>query len=112
MLFRGITPAILTAHLLRQHDHTGGERCSAHTRDGEELSESCKVRGATDDLPLLLQQHVNVEKVPSCLDLVVPEADQRAEGLWVAVLLHEPPWGLRAHEDENREREGRDECRA
>jgi len=84
------------AHLLCDHDNTGGLGGSSNARDREQLHEASEEvsvggnGGFLDKNVLLNELSMNVVEVSSCLQGRVAETEQRFEGLRVFPLLHQP----------------------
>ena len=61
-----------TAHLLRNHNREGRQRCASNSRDREKLQEACNIVALANDVGLNLQLAVDVIEIAGCLDVVVP----------------------------------------
>ena len=81
-----------THHLLGDHDNETGKCGPPHARNGEELSKACEIVGLAHNAGLNLQLTVDVVEVTGGLDLVMAETQEGLVRLFVAILLHVPPW--------------------
>ena len=73
--------------MLSNHDGEGGECCSSHTGNGEELDEAGDIVALSNDFILNFELAVNVVQVARGLEGVVAKPEKGLVGLRISVLL-------------------------
>src|ERR1700729_930420 len=80
-----------STHLLGKHDGGGSKRSAAHAGNSEQLGKATKIVGSVNNLGFLHKLDMDIVELAGSLERTVTETEERAVGIRITVLFHQPP---------------------